>query len=190
MSKIAGELNAEMSKTIGSKEYNEWLNSPLTKALKRSFEQSITDPENQPSQYGTVTLAMYAHLEEQITASQQRVAELEKERDGLISKNQNLFNALMLSTQKKDNMYASIKAASGHLNLYGLFSCVEGDSYDPECADKNVRKANSILRAELTTEIIRPFCAEAGVVGSITRDYPNSDCHGADWTDRDGEYLK
>ena len=76
----------------------------------------------------------------------QRVAELEKERDGLISKNQNLFNALMLSTKKKNNMYASIKAASGHLNLYGLFSCVEGDSYDPECADKNVRKANSILR--------------------------------------------
>ena len=83
MSKIAGELNAEMSKTIGSKEYNEWLNSPLTQALKRSFEQSITDPENQPSQYGTVTLAMYEHLEEQITASQQRVAELEKERDRL-----------------------------------------------------------------------------------------------------------
>ena len=83
MSKIAGELNAEMSKTIGSKEYNEWLNSPLTKALKRSFEQSITNPENQPSQYGTVTLAMYEHLEEQITASQQRVAELEKERDRL-----------------------------------------------------------------------------------------------------------
>ena len=67
MSKIAGELNAEMSKTIGSKEYNEWLNSPLTKALKRSFEQSITDPENQPSQYGTVTLAMYEHLEESDT---------------------------------------------------------------------------------------------------------------------------
>ena len=83
MSKIAGELNAEMSKTIGSKEYNEWLNRPLTKALKRSFEQSITDTENQPSQYGTVTLAMYEHLEEQITASQQRVAELEKERDRL-----------------------------------------------------------------------------------------------------------
>ena len=83
MSKIAGELNAEMSKTIGSKEYNEWLNRQLTKALKRSFEQSITDPENQPSQYGTVTLAMYEHLEEQITASQQRVAELEKERDRL-----------------------------------------------------------------------------------------------------------
>lgn len=68
MSKIAGELNAEMSKTIGSKEYNEWLNSPLTKALKRSFEQSITDPENQPSQYGTVTLDIYERLEEQLAA--------------------------------------------------------------------------------------------------------------------------
>lgn len=89
-----------------------------------------------------------------------RVAELEKERDELISKNQNLFNALILSTQKKDSLYASIKAASGHLNLYGLFSCVEGDSYDPECADKNVRKANQILRAELTTEIIKPILKE------------------------------
>ena len=44
---------------IGSREYKEWLESPLTKALKSSFEQSVTDPENQPSQYGTVTLAMY-----------------------------------------------------------------------------------------------------------------------------------
>ena len=108
----------------------------------------------------------------EIEQLRQRVQELEKERDGLISKNQNLFNALMLSTQKKDNMYASIKAASGHLNLYGLFSCVEGDSYDPECADKNVRKANSILRAELTTEIIRPAGKEdQAVYDSIARNY-------------------
>ena len=48
---------------IGSKEYDEWLNNPLTMALKRSFEQAVTDPENQPSQYGTVTLAMYETLE-------------------------------------------------------------------------------------------------------------------------------
>ena len=102
----------------------------------------------------------------------QRVAELEKERDGLISKNQNLFNALMLSTQKKDSMYMTIKAASGHLNLYGLFSCIEGDSYDPECADKNVRKANSILKAELTTEVIKPAGKEdQAVYDSIARNY-------------------
>ena len=79
----------------------------------------------------------------------QRVAELTE-------KNQNLFNALMASTQQKDNLYKSIKGAIGHLNLYGLFSCVEGDSYDPECADKNVRKALSILKSELTTDIIKP----------------------------------
>lgn len=48
---------------IGSKEYDEWLNNPLTKALKKSFEKSVTDPENQPSQYGTVTLEMYEALE-------------------------------------------------------------------------------------------------------------------------------
>lgn len=50
---------------IGSKEYDEWLNNPLTKALKKSFEKSVTDPENQPSQYGTVTLEMYEALEKQ-----------------------------------------------------------------------------------------------------------------------------
>ena len=68
MSKIAGELNAEMMGTINSATYQAWLNSPLTKALKKSFEQSITDPENQPSQYGTVTLDIYERLEEQLAA--------------------------------------------------------------------------------------------------------------------------
>lgn len=68
MSKIAGELNAEMMGTINSSTYQAWLNNPLTKALKKSFEQSITDPENQPSQYGTVTLDMYERLEEQLAA--------------------------------------------------------------------------------------------------------------------------
>lgn len=56
-----------MSKTITSAEYNAWLEHPLTKGLKRSFEQSVTDPENQPSQYGTVTLEMYEALESEIT---------------------------------------------------------------------------------------------------------------------------
>lgn len=56
-----------MSKTITSAEYNAWLEHPLTKGLKRSFQQSITDPENQPSQYGTVTLEMYEALESEIT---------------------------------------------------------------------------------------------------------------------------
>ena len=59
-----------MSKTITSAEYNAWLEHPLTKGLKRSFQQSITDPENQPSQYGTVTLEMYEALEDQLAASQ------------------------------------------------------------------------------------------------------------------------
>ena len=55
---------------IGSREYKEWLDSPLTKALKSSFEQSVTDPENQPSQYGTVKLEMYEALEDQLAAEQ------------------------------------------------------------------------------------------------------------------------
>ena len=60
-----------MSKTITSAEYNAWLEHPLTKGLKRSFQQSITDPENQPSQYGTVTLEMYEALEDQLAAAQE-----------------------------------------------------------------------------------------------------------------------
>ena len=59
-----------MSKTITSAEYNAWLEHPLTKGLKRSFQQSITDPENQPSQYGTVKLEMYEALEDQLAAAQ------------------------------------------------------------------------------------------------------------------------
>ena len=61
-----------MSKTITSAEYNAWLEHPLTKGLKRSFQQSITDPENQPSQYGTVTLEMYEALEDQLAAAQEQ----------------------------------------------------------------------------------------------------------------------
>ena len=77
--------------------------------------------------------------------------------------------ALQAAIAAKD---AAIKSASGHLNLYVLFSCVGGDSYDPECADKNVRKANSILIAELTTEIIKPAGKEdQAVYDSIARNY-------------------
>lgn len=61
-----------MSKTITSAEYNAWLEHPLTKGLKRSFEQSVTDHENQPSQYGTVTLEMYEALEDQLAAAQEQ----------------------------------------------------------------------------------------------------------------------
>lgn len=60
-------------KTITSAEYHAWLDHPLTKALKQSFEQSVTDTENQPSQYGTVTLEMYEALEDQLAAAQEEV---------------------------------------------------------------------------------------------------------------------
>jgi hypothetical protein len=62
-----------MSKTITSAEYQAWLEHPLTKALKRSFGQSVTDPENQPSQYGTVTLE---YMKKEIDAAYERAAEV------------------------------------------------------------------------------------------------------------------
>ena len=129
MSKIAGELNAEMSKTIGSKEYNEWLNSPLTKALKRSFEQSITDPENQPSQYGTVTLAMYEHLEEQITASQQRVAELEENwRLSEIASAKRQMNVIKL-TAERDALKQQRDELLAELEELSLYVAYNGDDW-------------------------------------------------------------
>lgn len=104
-------------------------------------------------------------LANDIEHERKRVAEL-------TDKNKNLFNALMVSTEQKDNLYKSIESAIGHLNLYGVFSCVGGDSYDPECADINVQKARSILRAELTTDILKPAGKEdQAVYDSIARNY-------------------
>lgn len=55
---------------------------------------------------------------------------------------------------------------------------------------ENCRLFAARNRKESWALLILGFCAEAGIVGSIARDYPNADCHGPDWTDRDGEYLK
>jgi hypothetical protein len=60
-------------------------------------------------------------------------------------KNQNLFNALMSSTAYSDKLNEQIKMARGHMNLYRLFSCEGSDSYDPECAEKNLDKVMEIL---------------------------------------------
>lgn len=74
----------EMTK-ITSEDYQAWLDHPLTKALKQSFEQSITDKENQPSQYGTVTLEMYEAIESELAAvnaeREAALARLSEERD-------------------------------------------------------------------------------------------------------------
>jgi len=35
--------------------------------------------------------------------------------------------------------------ARGHMRLYRLFNCEGGDSYDPECAEKNLDKVMEIL---------------------------------------------
>ena len=55
---------------------------------------------------------------------------------------------------------------------------------------ENCRLFAARNRKESWALLILGFCAEAGVVGSVTRDFPNADHHGPDWTERDGEYLK
>lgn len=53
---------------------------------------------------------------------------------------------------------------------------------------ENCRLLAARSRKESWALLILGFCAEGGVIGSVTRD--NSDHHGPDWTERDGEYLK
>ena len=48
-----------------------------------SMEQAITDPENQPSQYGTVTLAMYEASDKRAHDWAKQLAEKEAECEGL-----------------------------------------------------------------------------------------------------------
>lgn len=64
----------------------------------------------------------------------------------LRAKNQNLFTALMESTKLTDQLNEKIKAIRGHMNLYRLFSCEGSDSYDPECAEKNLDKVQEVLK--------------------------------------------
>ena len=55
---------------------------------------------------------------------------------------------------------------------------------------ENCRLFAARNRKESWALLILGFCAEAGVVGSVTRDFSNADHHGPDWIERDGEYLK
>ena len=42
--------------------------------VEESFDQALTDPENQPSQYGTVTLKMYEVLQDTCRMQAQKLA--------------------------------------------------------------------------------------------------------------------
>lgn len=53
--------------------------------LKRSFEQSVTDPENQPSQYGTVLLEQVEKLEAQLAQAVWNYGEAMRELERLRS---------------------------------------------------------------------------------------------------------
>ena len=58
-----------------------------------------------------------------------------QERDALAAQNQKMQEALVF--------------IGGHIRLYRIFACVEGDSYDPECAVLNIDKAESFANEAL-----------------------------------------
>ena len=66
-------------------EHDPWPRLPAAAELRRlwaeneAIHQAITDPENQPSQFGTVTLTMYEALKAQRDAIQQVVDEQAKD---------------------------------------------------------------------------------------------------------------
>ena len=96
----------------------------------------------------------------EVNELRQRVAELDflysemnETARKYLTKNQSLFNALMNSTAYSDILNEQIKRARGHMNLYRLFSCEGSDSYDPECAEKNLDKVMEILSESIDNAI-------------------------------------
>src|SRR5574343_1021105 len=89
-----------------------------------------------------------------------------------------------------------LQAARNHINeLEVEIEALKAELAQADELEKNLRWAlqNCRLfaarhRKEDWALLILGFCAEGGVTGSITRD--NSEHHGPDWTERDGEYLK
>lgn len=60
----------------------------------------------------------------------------------------------------------ALKLIRGHINLFHLFSCEGGDSYDPECADRNIDKVLSLAKdalalPDIATPVLNKAKAEA-----------------------------
>ncbi len=97
---------------------------------------------------------------EQWEHDEQRAMELEIEK--LREKNQNLFNALMAATGKNDELHKQLKEQEGY----------DGIAHDFEkmrMGLENCRLLAARHRKEEWALLIFGFCAEAGVVGSVTR---------------------
>ena len=97
---------------------------------------------------------------EQWEHDEQRAMEIEI--NSLREKNQNLFNALMVATGKNDELYKTIKEQEGY---DGIAHNMERLHFGLE----NCRLLAARHRKESWALLILGFCAEAGVVGSVTR---------------------
>ena len=87
---------------------------------------------------------------------------MEQEIEKLREKNQNLFNALMVATGKNDELHKALKEQEGY----------DGIAHDMEklrLGLDNCRLLAARHRKEDWALLILGFCAEAGIVGSITR---------------------
>lgn len=87
---------------------------------------------------------------------------MEQEIEKLREKNQNLFNALMESVGKNDELHKALKEQEGY----------DGIAHDMEKLRfglENCRLLAAQHRNEDWALLILGFCAEAGVVGNITR---------------------
>lgn len=80
----------------------------------------------------------------------------------------------------------AIEWAGKHQLLDEHCNALQADNARLLEALENCRLLAARSRKESWGLLILRFCAEGGVIGSATRD--NSDHHGPDWTERDGEY--
>ena len=90
-------------------------------------------------------------LPEKLREELKRTVELDMLHHNAASYIESLEQQLAHATKQNVRLREHAKAIRGHMNLYRLFSCEGSDSYDPECAEKNLDKVSEYAEALAAT---------------------------------------
>lgn len=83
-----------------------------------------------------------------------QLAKTETERDDLIRAVADHVTARGELAAQNQQMRRALTYIGGHIRLSRLFACEGGDSYDPECADLNIDKAESFANEALALPVL------------------------------------
>lgn len=111
-------------------------------------------------------IAAGTEYQRQFFEQSDQIKELSEDRDTWKARTEFSFQQRDALAAQNQQLIDMIKQIIGHLNLYHLFSCVSGDSYDPECADLNIDKVRAIAHKalalpDLTSPVLNRVKAEA-----------------------------